>query len=272
MQHALPRALVLLVAGLFCQITAAQTRCSASSAECVVVGEWGISVSLGAGGRSNPLEANPDIPLLAIPQISYYGKRFFLESLELGFTLHESDSNTFNLIATPGYDRVFFYRNDLQNIFVSSALGGQSGPPEEFPVRERHITYLLGPEWIFNYGRLIGQLDALYEVTGEHGGYELRAAFAVPIVQSKGSLVLSSGMTWKSSELVRYYYGVEGLYEPGSAINPFVKLGYSLPLSDRWRLSAFAHYEYLGNAVANSPIVSEHGSATVFAGVVVKIL
>lgn len=280
MHHTAHSALALLIAALFCQVAAAQTACKAPSPDCVVVGEWDISLTLGVGERSNPVIGNSDIPLVVIPQISYYGKRFFLENLELGFTLHENDSNTFNLIAAPGYDRVFFYRNDLQNIFVSGAAGvvsaappGKAAPlPGEYPVRRRHTTYLAGPEWIFNYGRVIGQLDALYEVTGEHNGYEVRAAVAAPIIQSKGSLVVSTGLTWKSSELVRYYYGVEGFYEPGSAVNPFLKLGYSLPLADRWTFSAFAHYEHLDNSVANSPIVSDHGVTTVFAGVVFKVL
>jgi outer membrane protein len=269
---------------LFSQAAAAQTACKTPSADCVVVGEWDISVSLGVGARSNPVIDQSDIPLLVIPQISYYGKRFFIENLDLGLTLHESDSNTFNLVASPGYDRVFFYRNDLQNIFINGASGvvstspGATGPPAEAPleaefrVPHRHTTYLAGPEWTFSYGRFFGQLDALREVTGMHGGYEVRAAVAAPIIQSRGSLVLSTGLTWKSSELVRYYYGVEGLYEPGSAVNPFFKLGYSLPLSERWTFNAFAHYEYLGNAVADSPVVSGHAVTTAFAGVVFKVL
>jgi outer membrane protein len=279
----------LLVAVLFSPVAAAQTECKAPSPECVAVGEWNISVSLGAGARSNPVKGNSDIPLVVIPHISYYGKRFFLDNLELGFTLHESASNTFNLIATPGYDRVFFFRNDLQNIFVNgtSSLVSLDKTPTStgvFPVRHRHTTYLVGPEWTFDRGRFTGQLDALREVTGEHDGYEVRAAVAAAIigpddsytaakgVQSKGSLVASTGVTWKSSEVVRYYYGVEGLYAPGSALNPFFKLGYSRPLADRWTFTAFAHYEYLDSAIANSPIVSGHGVTTVFAGVVFDIL
>jgi outer membrane protein len=225
---------------------------------------------------------NSDIPLVVIPQISYYGKRFFLENLEAGFTLHESDRNTLSLIAAPGYDRVFFYRNDLQNYFVSGAVGLVSAPQYnldnrelaagEYPIHPRRTTYLAGPEWTFNYGPVIGQVDALYEVTGRHDGYEVRAALAAPLVQAQSSLVASVGLTWKSAELVRYYYGIEDIYEPGAALNPFVKLAYARPLSPRWAFNAFAHYEYLGDAIADSPIVSGHGVTTVFAGVVFKIL
>lgn len=274
---------LLLATLMLSRGAAAQSACTAPSADCMVVGEWNISLSLGLGQRSNPVAGNSDIPLLLLPQISYYGKRFFLENLELGFTLHDSDANTLSLIAAPGYDRIFFYRNDLQNYFVSGGSFGLVSAPQynadnrglgerEYPVRARHTTYLVGPEWTFNYGRLVGQVDALYEVTGRHQGYEVRAALATALLQAEDSLTLSAGLTWKSAALVRYYYGIERLYQPGSALNPFVKLAYSKPLSPRWAFNAFAHYEYLGAAIADSPIVSGHGVTTVFAGIVFKIL
>jgi MipA family protein len=272
--------LVLLSAALWPRLAMAQASCSSPSAECAVVGKWEITASFGVGQRSNPIVGKSDIPLVVIPRISYYGKRFFLENLELGFTLHDGDANTFNLIATPGYDRVFFYRNDLQNIFIAGGIAAPSYttlpvniPPEgrEFLVGKRRTTYMVGPEWTFGYGRFTGQLDALREVTGKHDGYEVRAALAAPLIRSKGSLVASAGLTWKSREVVHYYYGVDDLYEPGSAFNPFFKLRYALPLSDRWTLNAFAHYEQLSSSISNSPIVTENHVTTMFAGVVFRV-
>ena len=276
MQPVRYRAIPVLAVGLlYLQPAAAQTSCKTPSAECVVVGEWNISVGLGLGRRTNPVLDNSDIPLVVVPQISYYGERFFLENLELGFTLYESDAHTFSLIAAPGYDRVFFYRNDLQNILANVSLttfGTDVAAPIEVPVRTRHTTYMVGPEWTFKYGPVIGQVNALYEVTGRHEGYEVRAALAAPIIQSRNSLVLSTGVTWKSDPLVNYYYGVELFYEPGSALNPFVKLAYTRPLSSRWTLGASVHYEVLDNAVADSPIINEGQVMTVFAGLMYKIL
>lgn len=273
MHYAARSVLFLVASTIFCGLAVAQDSCEAPSPECVIVGDWELTISIGAGGRTNPIEGNADIPLVAIPEISYYGRRFFLENLDLGFTLHENDSNTFNLLATPGYDRVFFHRNDLQNIFVP--IGGPltaGGAELRVPVPERHTTYLVGPEWMFNYGRFTGQLDALYEVTGEHQGYEVRAGLGAPIIQSQGSLVASTGFTWKSAEIVRYYYGLEGIYVPGSALSPFVKLSYTRPLNERWMFNAFAHYEYFGNAITDSPLVEDDGSLTAFAGFVFKVL
>jgi MipA family protein len=258
---------------------AAQSACKAPSADCVVVGDLDLSLSFGAGTRTNPVTGRDDIPLWVIPQVSWYGKRFFLESLEPGVTLYESDAHTFNLIATPGYDRVFFSSHDLQNVIVAgtSAGGLVAGAPESlaeqsFPVGTRHTTYLAGPEWLFRYRNFIGQVDALYEVTGRHKGYEMRTAVSAPLVQSQQSLVVSAGWTWKSAAAVDYYYGVPNFYRPDAAFNPFIKLSYALPLSERWTLTAFVHYEYLDATIADSPIVSDHEVITAFAGFKFKVL
>lgn len=246
--------------------------CEGPSKDCVAVGHWNFDVSLGAGVRTDPVVNEADIPLVVIPHVSYYGKRFFIEDLDFGVTVTENDSSTLSLIASPGYDRVFFYRNDPQNIFVSGIPGvtylGSPSPPstEPFPSRPRHWTYLAGPEWTFQIHGVTGQLDFLHEITAQDHGNELRAALGIPLMKSTGSLSANVGLTWKSEAIVNYYYGAPGVYEGGCALNPFVKFGYSRPLSRKWRLVAFLHYERLGNAIADSPIVNARYVATIFTG------
>ena len=60
---------------------------------------------------------------------AYYGKRFFIDNLDVGFTLAENAVNTLSLVASPGYDRVFFYRSDLQNIFVTGLPTASADAP-----------------------------------------------------------------------------------------------------------------------------------------------
>ena len=59
---------------------------------------------------------------------------------------------------------------------------------------------------------------------------------------------------------------------PDAAFNPFIKLSYTLPLSERWTLKAFVHYEYLDDAIADSPIVTDREVVTAFAGFNFKVL
>src|SRR5258708_38694626 len=121
---------------LFAYVLAATTAASAASAssvrDCatdsqdwVVVGKWNVGLALGAGVRPNPLVHGQDLPLVVVPQISYYGKGFYIDNLDVGITAVDGESNPLSLIASPGYDRLFFYRSDLQNIFVN--LGGAAG-------------------------------------------------------------------------------------------------------------------------------------------------
>jgi MipA family protein len=273
--------LAALLAATALQPAAAQAPCKTPSPDCVEVGDLEVSISLGYGTRTNPVVGRDDIPLFVLPQVSYYGKRFFLESLEPGVTLYESDAHTFNLIASPGFDRVFFSRSDLQNVVVPLAsvappgfgdAGAGADVDVAFPVGRRRTTYLAGPEWMFRHDNFIGQVSALYEVTGRHKGYEVRAAVSAPLIQRKQSLVVNAGLTFKSSATVDYYYGVLNLYEPDSALSPFIKFNYALPLSDRWTFTAFVHYEHLDGSIVDSPIVEDREVVTAFAGFNFKVL
>jgi outer membrane protein len=267
-------------------IFAAEDGCQGPSDDCVPVGGWNFSISLGAGVRTNPVVNEPKIPLVIIPQFSYYGKRFFISDLDAGVTLLETDATTLSLIATPGYDRVFFYRSDPQNVFVTgfNSLHVGAGtavtplvkvnpdgtksvvPAVRFPPRPREWTYLAGPEWTFNYGAVLGQLDVLHEVTGHNHGNEIRAALGMPIPHVAGTWTANIGLTWKSSAIVNYYYGAPGIYEAGPALNPFVKLGFAQPLTGKWKLTGFVEYEWLSKSIAASPIVNERGVTTTFIG------
>ncbi len=258
--------------------SAGDEDCKGPSDDCVAIGQWNFSVALGAGVRTNPLVDGKDIPLVIIPQFSYYGKRFFIDNLDFGLTLAERGENTFSLIATPGYDRVFFYRTDLQNFFIgfpdaSSPLSPavvKPGTPGAVSVSPRtpRVTYLAGLEWTFKSGPVSGQLDLLRDATGQNSGDEIRGALGVALVKSKGLLSANVGFTWKSAATVNYYYRVPILYSGSAAFDPFVKLAYTVPLSGKWRFNAFAEYERLGNGIADSPIVAQHGVTTVFSGAI----
>jgi outer membrane protein len=275
-----------MVCLLWTTARAAESECTAPSDECVASGTWSLSVALGAGVRTNPVVGGRDIPIIVVPQFSYYGKRFFIDNLDPGVTLFDGESNTLSLVASPGYDRVFFYRSDLQNFFAfspTSFAGGRTTyvtkPPSpalqaetpaafrELPQPSRKVTYLAGPEWTFKHGKLSGQFDYLHEITGRTHGDEIRGALGVPLGSVLGgSINARAGFTWKSAATVNYYYGYPGLYKAGWALNPFVKLGYSRPLSSKWRFDAFVHCERLGNSIADSPIVDRHYVTTAFIG------
>ncbi|HEY0341085.1 MAG TPA: MipA/OmpV family protein [Steroidobacteraceae bacterium] len=301
----IPYPRILLAAALVALAHAAPAlaECKGESSDCVPVGGWNFSIALGAGVRTDPVVHEGNIPLVVIPQFSYYGEHFFLDDLDAGVTFLDNDHTTLSLIASPGYDRVFFYRSDPQNIFVTGldtlnstpgtgsqkpggALSpggdatGSKPPPNDatglstttpttkFPPRSRAWTYLAGPEWTFKYAGVTGQVDVLHEITGHNHGDEIRAALGIPLSRVGGAWTADVGITWKSAAIVNYYYGAPGIYDAGAALDPFVKLAYSRPLKGKWKITAFVECERLGNAIADSPIVNEHFVTTAFVGVV----
>ncbi len=264
---------------------ATDDECKEASSECVPVGGWNFSISIGAGVRTDPVVHESTIPLVVIPHISYYGAHFFLDDLDVGYSFIDTDHNNLSLIATPGYDRVYFYRSDLQNIFVTgftnfNSTGSSSQPAnnnngttsvpatKRFPWHTRSVTYLAGPEWTFKAHGLTGQLDVVREITGHNHGDEIRAAIGLPLSKKGDDWVADAGLTWKSSAIVNYYYGAPGVYQAGSALDPFVKLGYSHPLKGKWKVTGFVQVERLSNAIADSPIVNARFVTTAFVGTV----
>ena len=251
-----------------------------SDDDCVATRRWNFSLALGAGLRTNPLQNGRDIPLIVVPQFSYYGRRFFIENLDLGYTLTEGAAGSLSLLASPGYDRVFFYRSDLQNLFVNGIDTYQATPvgatlvPKSapgatpYPARTRKLTYLAGLEWTVKYRGVSGQIDVLHEISGQNEGDEVRAAGAATLWKGIGSLNLNFGLTWKSAAIVNYYYGEPGGYQGRAALTPFVKLGYTRPLGGKWRLNAFVHHEHLGKSIRDSPIVEGDTVETFFVGAV----
>lgn len=118
--------LALLLGGSW-PTASALADCDLKADDCVAIGEWRVSVGLGLGVRTNPLVEEKDNPLVLLPEISYFGERFFLNNLELGFTLAEDARQQVNLVVMPGYDQMFFNRWDPFNFTAEAGVGSGLG-------------------------------------------------------------------------------------------------------------------------------------------------
>ncbi|WP_111642536.1 MipA/OmpV family protein [Marinimicrobium alkaliphilum] len=301
--------------------------CSESRPDCVAVGEWQVELAVGAGLRTNPLVDKSDIPLVLIPQVTYYGERFFIDYLDLGVTLVEQPRWMLNALVTPGSDGLYFFR---RNSFVldgglrttaGSPVNGAAGDgtnglhspnfsppavgdssefgdgwqednrapspesPDPAPVsespqpsspetRKRRIAGMAGLEASAQLGGTDWQLQVLQEFTGLHDGQEVRLAVGSGTRVGEHRFNASIGMSWKSSELLDYYYGVtereshDGLpsYQARSGTSQFIRLGWTRPVSPRWRWLMSAQYEHLSDAITDSPLVDNNSVIQVFAG------
>ncbi len=104
---------------------AEDSPCASTGEGCVRVGEWEFSVALGVGGHTNPVQGQDNIPIFVMPNVSYYGERFFWQTDTLGYTLVESRHSMLNLIGTVSYDQSYFNDWGIGNFFIEG--GGASG-------------------------------------------------------------------------------------------------------------------------------------------------
>lgn len=273
--------------------------CEPETDECVEIGKWELSLGVGAGVRTNPLAATPDIPLVLIPQVNYNGERFFIQNLDFGFILWEKDSQQLNLFATPSYDQVYFHRWSPSQFFIDqngfATTGKGSNDDDELPVingggdkefvtpafrdpqqrdlRDRHMAGLGGFEYSLSTGLVDVQLQYVTDFTGVHDGDEVRVALAKYWASGKHRVSTSIGAIWQSSEVINYYYGVSapeadlrGTYHADAALTPVARLDWNYQLTERWDLRFLANYRQLPDEISASPLINDNKVITVFIG------
>lgn len=131
----LTRSLWLCLASLIGPLAWADTdECNPSTPGCVEIGKWRVNLALGAGVRTNPILNREDIPLIVLPEISYTGSRFFIQNLDFGAVLWESERQQVNLFITPSYEQVFFHRWSPSNFIFESPMVTFSDSSESLPI------------------------------------------------------------------------------------------------------------------------------------------
>ncbi len=237
------------------------------------VSPWRIGAALGYGERSNPLILSEPIHVAVDVDIAWFGKRWFFDNGDLGFTLRDDSKGTFNLIARVNSDRVFFNRTNTQ--FVSlGADGSQLPEPVLLRVPDRNYAVELGFEWLADgrWGRLT--VAGFRDVSRTHDGFSVDAEFAYPWYGARWTVEPTIMLRYKSAALNDYYWGVRAT-EASSALPAYVlssglnwQLGAraSYYLSSHLRLAASVNYERLNDAAAGSPLVRDPEVVAFFAG------
>ncbi|HEY7772238.1 MAG TPA: MipA/OmpV family protein [Marinagarivorans sp.] len=243
---------------------AAETTCKG---DCVAVGEWDFSLSVGAGTRTNPVMQQDDISFLLVPKFSYYGKRFFIDTYDVGYTLFDRDYHQFNaILITPGFEQTFFSDWALTNQDI-----GDTG--EAHKLHNRRLAGLSGFEYSFIHPYFDWQTQVLQDVSGAHDGQKVRTALTVPWFKNNHAWQLSAGVTWQSDKLVDYYYGVRSnevnnqdlVYQAPAATSTYLKAEWETRFNKHWGLRAVTSYKKLGSGVIDSPIVVDDHVFTIYA-------
>src|SRR5690606_15707572 len=81
---------------------------------------WVIGVAFGYGERSNPLIQSEDLDILVDIDVAWFGKRWFFDNGDVGYTLRDGERFTLNLIGRVNSDRVFFSKTDTDHVSIFS--------------------------------------------------------------------------------------------------------------------------------------------------------
>jgi outer membrane protein len=264
-----PMTALILALSLTLQVNAlASDAAPSSQAE----SPWRLGVALGYGIRSNPLAQSDDIPIIVNLDVAWFGKRWFFDNGDLGFTLLDDERFTIDLIGRYNSDRVFFSWTNTRFITVTD---GVTDPVlEEIEIPDRDFAVELGVELLADgeWGSL--QVTAFHDVSATHDGLELYADYGYAIYRQRWFYRPSLGISWKSGKLNDYYWGVREdeanslfpAYEPGAGVNAHARLLAGFQINRNWAFIAVGEFERINSEAAASPIVEEQNVWGVFAG------
>lgn len=247
---------------------------------------WDFGIGLGFGELSNPFIGADNVPAYVTVDLAIYGKRFFFDNGDLGFTLVNQPHMGLNLLATYNSDRIFHsFFNQVG--FITSSVAGQGDPmlvaiesvddviavtPIELP--DRNFAINLGVELLLSghWGELDIQLTQ--DVSSAHNGQELWAEFGRGWHWGDWSIRPSLGLTWKSSQLVDYYYSVRpeedlllsSIYSGESTVNLSAGISAAYKVTEKFSIVGSFKYERLGSNITSSPLIVEDSIRSVFIG------
>lgn len=245
---------------------------------------WQFSLAVGAGMRTNPVMDNPNIPLVLIPQINYQGERFFIQNLDFGYSLYETNQHEIHLLLTPSYDQVFFNTRDANNIFVNSqyaplikseipALDTEMHVINKQQLHQRRMTALIGFEYSYSANNFDFQLQALQDIMHTYNGEEARISLSKNTVFGKHALKFTVGANWQSAKTLNYFYGLNEQeafnssgYSPAAGITRLVRFDWSYALNEHWSLQLLASYKHLSDSITASPLITNDNVLTAFVG------
>lgn len=222
--------------------------------------------SIGAGVLiSEKPYSGVDTEVYPIPMARLYYKNFFFEGTKLGYNLYGNDQWQFAPILQ--------WRFDGYEASDSAALSGMA---------DRDMTLDGGLQLtnINDWGVLT--FSWVTDLLSEHEGNELEIGFSKRYAKAfdveQLSIIPNLGVSFLSSNLADYYYGVRTsevavgrpAYGAGYSINYSAGVNMIYTLDEKWDILAGFNYTWFDDEIKDSPIVSEDGVYSIIAGAAYK--
>jgi outer membrane protein len=243
--------------------------------------QWRLGVALGYGERTNPLIQSEKIPILVDLDIAWFGKRWFFDNGDVGFTMLDRPAFTMNVVARVNTDRAFFSKTNTRYINIQYLASGDFAPalsptpePQPFKPPRRDYAVELGFETLFDGEWGAATLRGFHDVSGTHDGFEIGADYDYRFVHGRFSLAPSVGVEYKSRALNDYYWGVHADEASANIVEYHVDAGFgwhaglriNYYVTKHLRAALSVNYERLQDSVAESPLVEDSHVLGFFGG------
>ncbi len=249
--------------------------------ECIETGQWEVAVAFGLGARSNPLEDGDAIPLVVIADVAYYGEQFYLDNAEIGFRWVQRRDFGFETYLAIDKERAFFsfwHPNNLLIPVGSASPGTDDGLTKDVSIDEvasrRWAAHAGGrAHWYGNDQQWLLAIET--DITGTHNGQKIELAYQYQWHGDDWQLSLRPSITWKSTNLLNYYYGIaeeddvaeEYWYRVKSGFQPAVSVQYVKRMNENWQGLLHFSYQKLNDSMTQSPLVEDNQITSFFIGV-----
>lgn len=238
------------------------------------VNTWHLAVGVGLGKASNPLHGGDDIPLVVLPDIAYYGERFYFDNGQVGYSLSQDSHYSLSMISELNPEKRFFVFWHPSNFFLPMALNSETKIAESVTVnqvKKRRWALDAGLEYQYFSDNFTLKLNWLFDISGVYN--DDRAAIEFEGQSEFGSIIISPaiGLHYQSQGLNQYYYGVEQQslfydgYRSGSSLSPYFKLQLTWPLTQSSALFIKTSYDDY-SSLRRSPLFKENAAMSFFVG------
>ncbi|MEH6395049.1 MipA/OmpV family protein [Pseudoalteromonas sp.] len=270
--------------GLLCFIcTSASAKDELKQQQLIKKSTLHASITVGYGGIQNPLVNSKNITSPVLPNFSYYGDRWFIDNFAIGYSLVETDSYYIDIAGRFNDDGFFFELDGIDKLFASGIISDNpkaptrpSAPTVSLTPIKRDLSYLAG----LSSGIKIAdstwlELSLMQDITGVHDGHEAQINAFKSLKLYDGLLGIELGASYKSTDLIAYYYTVGKLealsrlpkYEISSAVNYHLKVVYEYPINEQFSIDLKLKHTWLDSELAHNPMLDENGYFSGFAGI-----
>lgn len=194
-----------------------------------------------------------------LPYFSLRYKRFSVEGLDAGLDLFKTDHSVVGLLVTPRFYEV---------------TAGFADNGELNGIDTTHRTAFAGVSYDYQHGMFQLSANALKDIGNESEGLEASLTASYGINWGDVTVAPSLGLIWQDGRLVEHFYGVDDdetapgrpAYGEHSSLNYQAALTAIWTPGKHWHFLAIVKEDYLGEGIADSPIIDERSLTSVAIG------